>query len=77
MGGVKWSYKPVRAEDVPYAFMRAYAIATQKCPTVLAAPISHSQASLKHLVDLAIAFFRLARWTETAPIMLSIRIHNN
>lgn len=26
---VKWSYQPVRAEDVPAAFMRAYAIATQ------------------------------------------------
>lgn len=26
---VKWSYEPVRAEDVPAAFMRAYAIATQ------------------------------------------------
>ncbi|BCP56353.1 benzoylformate decarboxylase [Kaistia sp. 32K] len=26
---VKWSYEPVRAQDVPAAFMRAYAIATQ------------------------------------------------
>lgn len=26
---VKWSYQPVRAEDVPAAFMRAYAVATQ------------------------------------------------
>jgi benzoylformate decarboxylase len=26
---VKWSYQPARAEDVPAAFMRAYAIATQ------------------------------------------------
>ena len=26
---VKWSYQPTRAEDVPAAFMRAYAIATQ------------------------------------------------
>lgn len=26
---VKWSYEPVRAEDVPAAFMRAFAIATQ------------------------------------------------
>lgn len=26
---VKWSYEPVRAEDVPAAFMRAYAMATQ------------------------------------------------
>ncbi|MFD1715050.1 benzoylformate decarboxylase [Amnibacterium flavum] len=26
---VKWSYQPVRAEDVPAAFMRAYAIAMQ------------------------------------------------
>lgn len=26
---VKWSYQPVRAEDVPAAFMRAYAMALQ------------------------------------------------
>ncbi|MEG6503915.1 thiamine pyrophosphate-binding protein, partial [Desulfovibrio sp. 1214_IL3152] len=26
---VKWSYEPVRAEDVPAAFMRAYAMAMQ------------------------------------------------
>jgi benzoylformate decarboxylase len=26
---VKWAYQPARAEDVPAAFMRAYAIATQ------------------------------------------------
>ncbi|GAA1676380.1 benzoylformate decarboxylase [Mycolicibacterium murale] len=26
---VKWAYEPVRAEDVPAAFMRAYAVATQ------------------------------------------------
>jgi benzoylformate decarboxylase len=26
---VKWSYEPARAEDVPAAFMRAYAVATQ------------------------------------------------
>lgn len=26
---VKWSYQPARAEDVPAAFMRAYAVATQ------------------------------------------------
>ena len=26
---VKWAYEPARAEDVPAAFMRAYAVATQ------------------------------------------------
>ena len=26
---VKWSYEPARAEDVPAAFMRAYAVAMQ------------------------------------------------
>ena len=26
---VKWAYQPVRAQDVPAAFMRAYAVATQ------------------------------------------------
>lgn len=27
---VKWAYQPMRAEDVPGAFMRAYAVATQQ-----------------------------------------------
>jgi benzoylformate decarboxylase len=29
---VKWSYEPYRAEDVPEAFMRAYAMAVQPPP---------------------------------------------
>jgi benzoylformate decarboxylase len=38
---VKWSYQPVRAEDVPAAFMRAYAIAMQppQGPVFLALPL--------------------------------------
>ena len=29
MPWVKWAYQPARAEDVPAAFMRAYAVALQ------------------------------------------------
>ncbi|WP_353813367.1 benzoylformate decarboxylase [Agromyces sp. SYSU T00266] len=38
---VKWSYEPVRAGDVPAAFMRAYAIATQppQGPVFLSIPL--------------------------------------
>ncbi|RAI01734.1 benzoylformate decarboxylase [Acuticoccus sediminis] len=38
---VKWSYEPVRAEDVPAAFMRAYAVAMQppQGPVFLSIPL--------------------------------------
>ncbi|MFC6324917.1 benzoylformate decarboxylase [Microbacterium koreense] len=38
---VKWSYEPVRADDVPAAFMRAYAMATQAPagPVFLSVPL--------------------------------------
>src|SRR5580698_5903669 len=38
---VKWSYEPARAEDVPEAFMRAYAIALQPStgPVYLSIPL--------------------------------------
>ncbi|MTH69519.1 benzoylformate decarboxylase [Agromyces bracchium] len=38
---VKWSYEPVRAGDVPAAFMRAYAVATQppQGPVFLSIPL--------------------------------------
>jgi len=38
---VKWAYQPVRAEDVPGAFMRAYAVATQPPagPVFLSVPL--------------------------------------
>lgn len=38
---VKWSYEPARAQDVPGAFMRAYAIATQEPagPVFLSLPL--------------------------------------
>lgn len=38
---VKWAYEPARAEDVPAAFMRAYAIAVQQPagPVFLSLPL--------------------------------------
>jgi benzoylformate decarboxylase len=42
---VKWSYEPVRAEDVPAAFMQAYAVAMQepKGPVYLSIPLDDWQ----------------------------------
>ncbi len=42
---VKWSYEPVRAEDVPAAFMQAYAVAMQepKGPVFLSIPLDDWQ----------------------------------
>ena len=42
---VKWAYEPARAEDVPAAFMRAYAIATQPPmgPVFLSIPLDDWQ----------------------------------
>ncbi len=42
---VKWSYEPARAEDVPAAFMQAYAVAMQepKGPVFLSIPLDDWQ----------------------------------
>jgi len=42
---VKWSYEPTRAEDVPAAFMQAYAVAMQepKGPVFLSIPLDDWQ----------------------------------
>ena len=42
---VKWAYEPVRAEDVPEAFMRAYAVAMQppRGPVFLSIPLDDWQ----------------------------------
>src|SRR6476620_6556533 len=42
---VKWSYEPARAEDVPEAFMQAYAVAMQepKGPVFLSIPLDDWQ----------------------------------
>ncbi|MFF2661961.1 hypothetical protein ACFVUH_31935 [Kitasatospora sp. NPDC058032] len=45
---VKWSYEPARAEDVPEAFMRAYALALQPPagPVYLSVPMDDWQQPL-------------------------------
>jgi len=46
---VKWAYEPARAEDVPEAFMRAYAVALQPPagPVYLSIPLDDWDAALE------------------------------
>ena len=61
---VKWAYEPVRAEDVPAAFMRAIATALQ--PPAGAVFLSHDLDAIKRAAAEA--------WTKSKPTVLEISI---
>lgn len=64
---VKWSYQPVRAEDVPAAFVRAYAMAVQEPagPVFLSIPLDDWDKTIESVPTVRKVFSRVAPDPDT------------